>query len=308
MEYIQELDEYNGTDPCVVTLGKFDGVHKGHRKLIARVKEIAREHGWRTAVFTFQVSPQVCMGARRPKMLMTNEERKEVLRELDVDLLFECRFTEKIRAMEPEDFVREILLERLHVSAVVMGTDFHFGKDRAGNSEVMKQMGEKYGFLVEVLSKERYQGKEISSSYIREELALGHMEKIAELMGQPYFITGEIVHGRHLGHTLGFPTINQIPDPVKMTPPWGVYYSRTHVAGRWYPGISNIGMKPTVGGTAVGLETYLFDCSLDLYGQTARVELLSFRRPEEKFADIDELKEQMDRDIQAADLYFSKEE
>ena len=134
------------------------------------------------------------------------------------------------------------------------------------------------------------------------------MEKIAELMGQPYFITGEIVHGRHLGHTLGFPTINQIPDPVKMTPPWGVYYSRTHVAGRWYPGISNIGMKPTVGGTAVGLETYLFDCSLDLYGQTARVELLSFRRPEEKFADIDELKEQMDRDIQAADLYFSKEE
>ena len=179
MEYIQELDEYNGTDPCVVTLGKFDGVHKGHRKLIARVKEIAREHGWRTAVFTFQVSPQVCMGARRPKMLMTNEERKEVLRELDVDLLFECRFTEKIRAMEPEDFVREILLERLHVSAVVMGTDFHFGKDRAGNSEVMKQMGEKYGFLVEVLSKERYQGKEISSSYIREELALGHMEKIA---------------------------------------------------------------------------------------------------------------------------------
>ena len=308
MEYIQELDEYNGTDPCVVTLGKFDGVHKGHRKLIARVKEIAREHGWRTAVFTFQVSPQVCMGARRPKMLMTNEERKEVLRELDVDLLFECRFTEKIRAMEPEDFVREILLERLHVSAVVMGTDFHFGKDRAGNSEVMKQMGEKYGFLVEVLSKERYQGKEISSSYIREELALGHMEKIAELMGQPYFITGEIVHGRHLGHTLGFPTINQIPDPVKMTPPWGVYYSRTHVAGRWYPGISNIGLKPTVGGTAVGLETYLFDCSLDLYGQTARVELLSFRRPEEKFADIDELKEQMDRDIQAADLYFSKEE
>ncbi|MCI6638321.1 MAG: riboflavin biosynthesis protein RibF [Bilifractor sp.] len=308
MEYIQELDEYNGTDPCVVTLGKFDGVHKGHRKLIARVKEIAREHGWRTAVFTFQVSPQVCMGARRPKMLMTNEERKEVLRELDVDLLFECRFTEKIRAMEPEDFVREILLERLHVSAVVMGTDFHFGKDRAGNSEVMKQMGEKYGFVVEVLSKERYQGKEISSSYIREELALGHMEKIAELMGQPYFITGEIVHGRHLGHTLGFPTINQIPDPVKMTPPWGVYYSRTLVAGRWYPGISNIGMKPTVGGTAVGLETYLFDCSLDLYGQTARVELLSFRRPEEKFADIDELKEQMDRDIQAADLYFSKEE
>ncbi|MGN0434383.1 MAG: riboflavin kinase, partial [Bilifractor sp.] len=128
------------------------------------------------------------------------------------------------------------------------------------------------------------------------------------LLGQPYFITGKIVHGRHLGHSLGFPTINQIPDPVKMTPPRGVYYSRTLVAGRWYQGISNIGIKPTVGGTAVGLETYLFDCTLDLYGQEARVELLSFRRPEEKFSDINELKEQMDRDIQAADNYFSREE
>lgn len=308
MEYIQEVEQYTGAERCVVTLGKFDGVHKGHRKLISRVKEIARDHGWKTAVFTFQVSPQVCMGARRPKMLMTNEERREILRELDVDLLFECRFTEKIRSMEPEDFVREILLDRLRVSAVVMGTDFHFGKDRKGDSEVMRRLGEKYGFLVEILPKEKYRGKEISSSYIREELAQGHMEKITELLGQPYFITGEIVHGRHLGHSLGFPTINQIPDPVKMTPPWGVYYSRTLVAGRWYQGISNIGIKPTVGGTAVGLETYLLDCTLDLYGQTARVELLSFRRPEEKFADINELKEQMDRDIQAADNYFSRDE
>jgi riboflavin kinase/FMN adenylyltransferase len=308
LEYIQEVEQYTGAERCVVTLGKFDGVHKGHRKLISRVKEIARDHGWKTAVFTFQVSPQVCMGARRPKMLMTNEERREILRELDVDLLFECRFTEKIRSMEPEDFVREILLDRLRVSAVVMGTDFHFGKDRKGDSEVMRQLGEKYGFLVEILPKEKYRGKEISSSYIREELAQGHMEKITELLGQPYFITGEIVHGRHLGHSLGFPTINQIPDPVKMTPPWGVYYSKTLVAGRWYQGISNIGIKPTVGGTAVGLETYLFDCTLDLYGQTARVELLSFRRPEEKFADINELKEQMDRDIQAADNYFSRDE
>ena len=308
MEYIQEVEKYTGAERCVVTLGKFDGVHKGHRKLIARVKEIARAHGWKTAVFTFQVSPQVCMGARRPKMLMTNEERREILRELDVDLLFECRFTERMRSMEPEDFVREVLLDRLHVSAVVMGMDFHFGKDRKGDSELMKQMREKYGFLVEVLPKEKYHGKDISSSYIREELALGHMEKITRMLGQPYFITGKIVHGRHLGHSLGFPTINQIPDPVKMTPPRGVYYSRTLVAGRWYQGISNIGIKPTVGGTAVGLETDLFDCTLDLYGQEARVELLSFRRPEEKFSDINELKEQMDRDIQAADNYFSREE
>jgi len=290
----------------VITLGKFDGVHRGHRKLIRRVVEIAREHDWQTAVFTFAVSPQVCMGARAPRMLMTNEERRDIIRDLDVDLLFECRFTKEMRDMEPEAFVRTLLLEKLHVQAVVMGDDFHFGKDRKGDAAVMEQLGRKYNFIVEVLPKEMDGSREISSTYIREELSQGHMEKIADLMGHPYFITGDIVHGRKLGHSLGFPTINQIPAPEKMTPPYGVYYSRTFVAGKVYQGISNIGVKPTVGGTATGLETYLFDCSLDLYGQRAKVELLSFRRPEQKFASIEELKLQMDRDIQAADIYFSR--
>ena len=132
------------------------------------------------------------------------------------------------------------------------------------------------------------------------------MEKVRELLGYPYFVTGEIVHGRHLGHTLGFPTINQVPDPEKMLPPNGVYFSRTRVGGKWYQGVSNVGVKPTVNGNAMGIETYLFDCSLDLYGQKARVELLSYRRPEMKFASIEALKNQMDADIQSADEYFGE--
>ena len=326
MKHITELENFISEKPSVVTLGKFDGVHRGHRKLLARVHEISRRRGYEAAVFTFSVSPQVQMGARKAKMLMTNRERASYLREQNIDLLIECPFTEEIRTMEAGTFVEKILVRRMQAKAVVVGTDFRFGLNRAGTPDFLKQYEEQGVFTVDIIEKEkdtesihasaqndseaaqneeRPEPRDISSTYIREELAAGHMEKVHELLGYPYFVTGEIVHGRHLGHTLGFPTINQVPDPEKMLPPNGVYISRTRVGGKWYQGVSNIGVKPTVDGSAMGIETYLFDCSLDLYGQKARVELLSYRRPEMKFASIDELKNQMDSDIQSADEYFS---
>ena len=130
-------------------------------------------------------------------------------------------------------------------------------------------------------------------------------EKAAELLGYPYFISGDIVHGRHLGHSLGFPTINQLPEEKKLLPPNGVYVSRTKIGGKMRQGVSNVGVKPTVSGTSMSVETYLFDCSEDLYGQAARVELLSWRRPEQKFGSLEELKNAIDRDIQDADRWFS---
>ena len=312
MKHITELGGFVSEKPTVVTLGKFDGVHRGHRKLLAKVHEIARHRGYDAAVFTFSVSPQVQMGARRAKMLMTNGERAYFLREQNIDLLVECPFTEEIRTMEAGAFAEQILIGRMNAKALVVGTDFRFGLNRAGTPAFLKQYEEAGAFTVDIIEKEKDTedgtesgaGRDISSTYIREELEKGRMEKVNSLLGYPYFIRGGIVHGRHLGHTLGFPTINQVPDPEKMLPPNGVYFSRTRVGGKWYQGVSNVGVKPTVNGDAMGIETYLFDCSLDLYGQTARVELLSFRRPEMRFASIDALKEQMERDIQAADEYF----
>ena len=306
MEFVKNLAEYQSERPCVVTLGKFDGVHRGHRKLLKEVRRIALENHWKAGVFTFTVSPQVQMGRREAKMLMTNEERENLLRDLGVDLLVECPFTEEIRSMEPDQFIREVLLKRLHASAVVAGTDFRFGKDRKGDADYLLEAGKSMGFHVSVMQKEMDGEREISSTYIREELEKGHMEKVQELMGGPYFITGPIIHGRHLGHSLGFPTINQRPAPEKMLPPRGVYFSRTYVGGKVYQGISSLGVKPTVNsGNEEGNETYLFDCSLDLYGQEAKVEFLSFRRPEEKFDSLDALKNQMSLDIESADQFFS---
>ena len=305
MEYVTKIRDYASEQPCALTLGKFDGVHRGHRKLISSVRKLARQHGWKTAVFTFDVSPQVSMGARPMKMLMTNGERRELLRELNIDLMAECPFTPELRSMEAERFVKELLLDGLHAEAIVAGCDFRFGKDRLGTPELLKKMGKDLGFEVEILSKEQWDGKDISSSLIREEITAGHLEQAHELLGYPYFITGDIVHGRHLGHSLGFPTINLLPADEKLLPPRGVYVSETLVAGKVWQGVSNIGVRPTVSGTFVSIETYLFDCSLDLYGQNTRVELLSWRRPEKKFASVEELKNAIDMDIQDADRWFS---
>ena len=314
MQYIQQPAQFQNDTDTIVTLGKFDGIHLGHRKLLREVRRQAEESRLagvplQTAVFTFSVSPQTALGQRKAAVLMTAEERCEALRDMGLDLLAECPFTPEIRNMDPETFVREMLVRRLCMKRAVVGTDFRFGRNRAGDPAVLAALGEQYGFRVTVMEKETDGIREISSTYVREELTAGNIPKVTALLGRPYSITAEIVHGRHLGHTLGFPTINQVPPAAKLLPPNGVYYSRTYVGGKWYQGISNIGTKPTVSGSGdavTGVETYLFDCDLDLYGQIALVELLAFRRPEQKFDSLSDLQEQMSLDIRAADQFFTE--
>ena len=303
MKYIQDIDAFQAEKDSVVTLGKFDGVHRGHRKLIGRVLEEAAALGMEPAVFTFDVSPQEALGIRERGLLMTNGERKQFLENLGIRLLVECHFS-ALRDMEAEAFVREILVGRMRARHFVVGPDFRFGKGRKGNPEFLRELGRSQGFQVEILDKELDGGKEIASSYIREELLNGNIRKVNELLGYPYFLTGEIIHGRHLGHALGFPTINQIPPGEKILPPRGVYASRVYVNGECYRGVSNLGCKPTVHGDCEGLETYLFRCSRDLYGKTARVELLEFLRPERKFSSVEALREQMESDVKAAEQSF----
>ena len=175
MEYVKELDHFELNSPSVITLGKFDGVHKGHRKLIGRVKEIGRQKDLKTVIFTFDISPQVRMGAMKASMLMTNRERYNILRSMGVDTLVECPFTDTVRNMEAEEFVRSILIGQLHAAAIVVGADFHFGRGRSGNPEFLRRMGRQCGFAVEVLAKEKDGERDISSSYIREELTAGHI-------------------------------------------------------------------------------------------------------------------------------------
>ena len=299
LEYINNWKNYRSEKPCAVTLGKFDGVHRGHQKLIWRVEELAWQKEWKAAAYTFITAPGMLRAGRPAKLLMTNDERREFLRETGLDLVMATPFNEELRNMEAEAFVTEILAESLQAKAVIVGPDFRFGKDRKGDPDFLIKMGPGLGFDVEILPKEQEQGVDISSTLIRREILAGHMEQAKVLLGYPYYVTGEIVHGKHLGHSLGFPTINQVPDEEKLLPPKGVYASRACVAGQCIYGMSNIGYKPTVKGDALGIETHLFGFSGDLYGMDAKIQLLSFLRPEQKFDSVEELRSQLERDRQS---------
>lgn len=303
MRYITNTLDFQLEKRSVVTLGKFDGLHRGHDKLITRTLELGKK-GYDTVVFTFDVSPLVKLGTRITRTLLTNEERKVLLERKRIDCLIECPFVPELIQMEPEDFIREVLAVQLRAAYVIVGPDFHFGYKRKGTPELLKKLGHRYGFEVEILDKEMDEEREISSTWIRETLREGRIEKVNHLLGYPYFVKGKVVHGRQLGRTWGLPTINQIPEDGKLLPPFGVYASKTYINGEEFYGISNIGVKPTVEVPFAGVETYLFECNENLYGKEAWVEFYHFMRPECKFDSVEELREQIQRDAQAGRNYF----
>ncbi|NCB91685.1 MAG: bifunctional riboflavin kinase/FAD synthetase [Clostridia bacterium] len=303
MRYITDTLDFQLDKRSVVTLGKFDGMHRGHSKLVTRALEIGKE-GYETVVFTFDVSPLVKLGTRIKRTILTNEERKVLLEKKNLDCLIECPFVPELIQMEPEDFVREILAVQLRAAYVVVGPDFHFGYERKGTPELLEKLGVKYGFDVEILDKEMDEDREISSTWIRESLQEGNIEKVNELLGYPYFVKGKVVHGRQLGRTWGLPTINQRPEDGKLLPPFGVYASRTFVNGKVFFGISNVGVKPTVEVPFAGVETFLFECNEDLYDKEAWVEFYHFVRPECKFDSVEELRGQIQRDARLGERYF----
>lgn len=223
-----------------------------------------------------------------------------------MDCLVECPFVDEVMHMTPEAFIKEILVDKLHAKKVVVGKDFGFGYKRSGTAEMLKEMGPSLGFETEIIEKAEENGREISSTWAREELEQGNMEAVSGLLGYDYAVHGEIVHGHALGRTIGVPTINQIPPAEKLLPPFGVYVSEVKIEGKIYYGITNIGVKPTVQEKFTGVETNLFDCSEDLYGKHAEVSLLKFLRPEQKFASIDALKNQLDHDVAAGKKYVEK--
>lgn len=295
MQYFHGTTDFWIDGPSAVTLGKFDGVHRGHQKLMRRIKALETE-GVRSVVFV--------LNARSGPLLLTGEEQKKAVEDLGISCLITCPFLPEISGMEPEAFVREILVERLHAKYIVVGTDFRFGYQRQGDAKLLEDLQETYGFQVSVLEKERLGDREISSTYIREALEEGKMELADTLLGRPFSVSGVVRHGRKIGCTLGMPTVNLVPPTEKLLPPNGVYASKTEIDGKLWPGVTNIGCKPTVGEAFRGVETYLFDLDRDLYGKEITTFLYGFERPEQKFASLEELKAQMHRDISFGKEYF----
>lgn len=283
-----------------VTIGKFDGLHPGHRELIRQTvsaAEMCRKQGSSALAVVFAIDLS-------PTGILSDHERRKMLRDMGVDILIMCPLTPAFVRTEAEDFIRDTLVRDLHARWVVTGSDFRFGYGRTGDDAMLEAFGKEYGFTSRVVPDVIIEGKKVSSSRIREAVSAGDMELTGKLLGYPYFVTGEIIHGRQLGRTIGVPTANLIPHRSKLLPPNGVYFSEAEISGRICHGITNVGTKPTVDGHFVGVETYFFDCSADLYGKKMKVNLLHFERPEVRFGSVDELKEQIRRDEEKAAEYF----
>jgi len=307
--FISEADFQIG-EPTVVTIGKFDGRHKGHQKLLGQMLEWKKRYGYKTAVFTFDMAPVACIEGQPQKVITTNQERRNNMEKMGIDYLVEYPFTKEVAHLSAEEFLKHILLGQMNARAIVVGTDCGFGYRRAGNAGMLKRLAPELGFELEVIEKEQDTSvhRDISSTYVKEELDRGNIEKANELLGEPYAIHGYVVHGNHLGGPiLGFPTANILPPPEKYLPPFGVYVSRVFVDGRYYGGITNIGRKPTIAGeNPVGVETFVFDLEENLYGRLIEVQLLNFERPEQKFETLDQLRQQISLDKEYGRSYLDK--
>lgn len=303
MQIISGTTQFKIPDGTAVAIGKFDGLHLGHRKLLDMILR-QKEDGLKAAVFTFDPSPEVFFGMNPSRELSTNKEKRELFREIGIDILVEFPFNKETAAISPEDFVIDILVKRMNAKFVAAGTDLSFGAMGKGNFTLLSSLARHLGFEACKIDKIERNGKVISSTLIRGLVEEGNMEEAAACLGAPYKITGKIVHGKALGRRIGIPTLNQMPPSDKLLPPFGVYYSEVKTEGGIYKGITNIGIKPTVTNeNRVTVETSLYDFSGDLYGETAEVSLLTFRRPEMRFSGIAELKKTMEKDIRAGEIY-----
>jgi len=297
MEFITDLLHLKLEKRSAITLGKFDGLHRGHRLLINEVLRKKKE-GFLAAMFTFDSPPSRLLSGRKSGTILTNQERRNIAEKIQMDVMVQCPFTKEVACMEPEDFIRDILIKRMNTGFITVGEDFHFGHERRGDIVLLSQLSKKYGYELVVMPKEQYQGRDISSSYIRETLSAGNVELAHRLLGYPYFISGEVVRGKQLGRVLQVPTANQIPNQEKLLPPNGVYASLVKIQKKDYYGMTNIGVRPTVEHTEQrNVETYLFDYFGELYGEQITVQLLHYERAEQKFDSIQKLQEQIYKDM-----------
>ena len=296
MQYINGIENYRDIQKSVVTFGKFDGLHKGHQKLISKVQELSAIYNLKSIVCYFDMN--------RKDVLMTKEDRQDHLQG-QVDYLVRGVFSDSFRRMSAEDFIRVIVKDRFNADYVVVGADFHFGYRKTGDRRMLDYYSDRYDYKPIILYKECYGEYPISSTYIKENIRRGNIHLANVTLGYNFGITGVIKPGTQLGRMLKYPTFNLEWPVNKIMPPYGVYFSRTMIDGIWYDGISNIGTKPTVSEESnIFVKTHLFGYSGNAYGKTVKVEFLQFHREEIKFPNIADLQECVAYDIRYAKKYF----
>lgn len=302
---------FHGTDnakisrPTVLTLGVFDGLHLGHQLIMQTVVRRARTIGAVPTVITFEPHPRALLHPESaPPLLQTFDQKIEALGVLGIEQTIVIHFDMSFAQIRAEDFLRQVIVERLHAREVYLGCGFAFGHGREGNIELLRTVSQSLGFVADEVPEVRLRGRRVSSSRIRELLQQGQVNLARRMLGRPYGVEGRVVRGDERGATLGFPTANLHPQN-RVIPRNGVYVTATLIDGQWRRSVTNIGTRPTFGSdNESSVETFVMDWSGDLYGDVVRVRFLLRLRAEKKFKAIDDLKSQIERDVARAHHYF----
>lgn len=303
MELIEDFSVFQPPAYSVVTSGTFDGVHYGHQKILRKVVRTAREKEGKSVVITFWPHPRFVLrkGHEALKLLSTFEEKAHLLHQNGIDFLVKIPFTRAFAELSSEQFIQQVLVEKINTKKLVIGYDHRFGKNREGGFDYLKEHSLKYGFEVEEIPRQDIEHVGVSSTKIRAAITNGRIHEATEFLGRPYSISGFVMDGDRIGRSIGFPTANiDVPEPYKLIPADGAYAVLIDYQGRSYQGMLNIGQRPTVSGEERRIEVNIFDFSDEIYNERLTLHFIKLLRREQKFGSIDELKAQLNRDRQSA--------
>ena len=297
MDIIKSIWDVNNVEESVVTIGKFDGLHNGHKVLIKKAVESSKKRRIKSVVFTFANHPANYFNNHSVKNIITDKDKMKKLNHLGIDIVVNIPFDEKMTNISADDFARKILKEKLRAKKVIVGHDFTFARNKEGNAKLLKLLGAKYNFKVEVVKPVKINNIRVSSTYIRNLIAEGSVNKVKEYLGRNYQLEGKVIKCKQLGRTIGFPTANMKIENEMLVPKCGIYATKVYLNGKTYFGATNIGYNPTVEGKDLSVETNILDFNEDIYGKTIKLEFLERIRDEKKFYSLEELKFQLKIDI-----------
>jgi len=309
LKVYKNIEDFIPIKNAVVTTGTFDGVHTGHRVIISRINKIAKEIGGESVIITFYPHPQLVLHPEEKNIfvLNTQEEKIKLLENCGIDYLIIIPFTKEFASISYLDFIKNILIDKLHVKRLVIGYDHHFGNERKGSLQHLMDYGSKYNFEVEQISAQKISDTEVSSTKIRRALLSGDITTANNYLGYEYFFRGCVVHGNHIGTSIGYPTANiEISEPYKLIPANGVYAVIVELDNLKYDGMMNIGMRPTINGKNVTIEINIFNFDKNIYSEFLNVYVIEKLRDEIKFSGLEKLKEQLLNDKKTAKKILSE--
>jgi riboflavin kinase / FMN adenylyltransferase len=306
LKIFYSLQDFKSKQKTIVTIGTFDGVHVGHRKIIDKIIQNSKKENLESTILTFFPHPRMVLQNNSDiKLLNTIDEKVKLLENTGLQNLVIHTFDKSFSELSAEEFVSEILVNRLNIQKIIIGHDHHFGKNRTANIDDLIIFGKKYNFDVEQISAKELNDVAVSSTKIREAISNGNVSLANRFLGYPFSLTGIIIKGNQVGRTIGFPTANlEIDKDYKLIPKNGVYIVRSFIKNKFFNGIMNIGFRPTLNGESLSIETHFLDFNSDLYNETITIIVLERLRDEQKFDSIDLLKIQIQKDKKNALDYF----